>query len=416
MKHSRDLTFACARRILRKPARLIRREVLPRALPPARKRLAPKSHDVRVVGLLSSATGIGKSGRLCLEMLQAAAYRTSTHDVSALFAAGDNISYDAGDLPAAGGFSIYHLNPPMLLPALIHSGLGRYYGSYNIGCWAWELQSLPDEWVNAIRFMHAIFVPSRFCQATVQRYTTKPVIVVPPPIAPSPGPVGTRRRQGPLRVVNVFRFGSSFERKNPIALVEAFRRAFGADVETQLVLKTSDGARFPAEMDRLRPAIGAMGNVVLIDEVWPEEHLAEFIRSADIYASLHRSEGFGLPLAEAIMAGVPVLATNWSGNADFCRPENSFPVDFALVPFRDDHGDYDQVRDARWAEPSVEHAAEQLRCIRADLAGAQERARSARDFLTRHIATHDYARALDSIAATTPAPDLSTSQEGGSLI
>jgi len=401
MKFSRDLTSRSARRFLRTPARFARREVLPRVLPPARKMLAPKSHHVRVVGLLSSATGIGKSGRLCLEILRTAAYMASTHDVSALFAADDDISYEASDLSASGGFSIYHLNPPMLLPALIRSGLNRYYGSYNIGYWAWELETLPREWVSAIKFMHAIFVPSRFCQAAIQRYTEKPVIVVAPPFSPCSGSIGVKRRHGLFRVVNVFRFGSSFERKNPIALVKAFRLAFGADTQTQLVLKTSDGARFPSEISRLRKAIGDMDNVVVIDEVWPEDRLAEIIQSADVYASLHRSEGYGFPLAEAMVAGVPVLATNWSGNTDFCLPEHSFPVDFTLVPVRDGHGDYDQVSDARWAEPSVDHAAEQLQRIRNDIGGAHQRAQSGRQFLARHIATHDYLGALDSIVTGT---------------
>jgi len=144
-----------------------------------------------------------------------------------------------------------------------------------------------------------------------------------------------------------------------------------------------------------------MDNVVVIDEVWPEDRLAEIIQSADVYASLHRSEGYGFPLAEAMVAGVPVLATNWSGNTDFCLPEHSFPVDFTLVPVRDGHGDYDQVSDARWAEPSVDHAAEQLQRIRNDIGGAHQRAQSGRQFLARHIATHDYLGALDSIVTGT---------------
>jgi len=178
----------------------------------------------------------------------------------------------------------------------------------------------------------------------------------------------------------------------------AFRAAFGSDRGVKLSLKTSDGGRFPAEMARLRKAIGGQENIALIDEVWPEDRVAALMRSADVYASLHRSEGFGLPLAEAIMAGVPVIATNWSGNTDFCAPDHSFPVDCALVPFRDDHGDYEQVRNARWAEPSIEHAASQLQRVRDDLPAARAKARAAKAALRRHIEANSYQAALASLA------------------
>lgn len=391
-----------ARRILRRPARLLRRELLPRVMPPAPAFAATPHPHARVIGLLSSASGIGKSARLCIEMLRKAGYRVSAGNVAGLFASDDGIVYPtaAESEFAPGGFSIYHLNPSMLLPGVIRSGLTRYYRSYNIGYWAWELESLPPEWIDSLRFMHAIMVPSRYCQAAVKRYTSRPVLVVPHPVAAdSDGvPVAPRNRDI-FRVINVFRFGSSFERKNPVALVDAFRLAFGADPTVELILKTSDGARFPVDMLRLKAAIGEQKNVTLVDEVWSEDRVASLMRSADAYASLHRSEGFGLPLAEAMMAGIPVIATNWSGNTDFCTPDHSFPVDHVLVPFSDTHGDYEQVRGARWAEPSVVHATQQLRRVRDDLPAAQAKARVARAALCRHIEAHNYQSALASIAA-----------------
>jgi glycosyltransferase involved in cell wall biosynthesis len=198
-------------------------------------------------------------------------------------------------------------------------------------------------------------------------------------------------------VLNVFSFGSSFERKNPIALVEAFRLAFRNDPDAELVLKMSHGARHADEMARLKRAVADMANVVLIDAVWDEARLAALKRSADVYASLHRSEGFGLPIAEAIMAGVPVIATNWSGNVDFCPTDCTFPVDYALVPFRDSHPDYDAVGDARWAHPAVAHAAQQLRRVRGDLAAAREKAQRARQALVRHLRAFSYETALASL-------------------
>src|SRR5262249_56625151 len=109
------------------------------------------------------------------------------------FASRDSVPYpaDVGP-PFRSGVSIYHLNPPMLLPGMIGSGLLPYYRSCNIGYWAWELECLPGEWIDAIEFVQAVMVPSRFCQAVVQRYTAKPVMVVPHPVGEPPA--GTEQR------------------------------------------------------------------------------------------------------------------------------------------------------------------------------------------------------------------------------
>jgi glycosyltransferase involved in cell wall biosynthesis len=290
----------------------------------------------------------------------------------------------------------------MLLPGIIKSGLGEYYRSFSIGYWAWELEALPAEWVNALKFVQAVIVPSRFCQAAVQRYTAKPVLVVPHPVDASLFAPQRPEASDVFRVVNIFRFGSSFERKNPIAAVRAFRAAFGDDRTAELVLKTSYGDRYAADKARLLAEIGSAANIRLIDAVWSEAEMAALVQSASVYLSLHRSEGFGLPIAEAIMAETPVLATAWSGNEDFCSRHDTYLCDYTLVPFRDTHPDYEQVANARWAEPSVAHAAEQLRHMRDNPDPA--RARRAKRALQQHLATWDYERALQTILNGTRRP------------
>jgi glycosyltransferase involved in cell wall biosynthesis len=391
------------RRALRRPARFVRRQVLPRVMPPAQRTGPTQPRNIHVVGLMSSASGIGKSARLCAQELMRDGFCVSTADVASLFASNDEISYPTSrDAPIArGGFAVYHLNPPMLLPGIVRAGLGAYYRSYNIGYWAWELESLPPEWISALDFVHAVIVPSRFCQTAVQRYTDKPVLVVPHPVPDTPGRTSSDRTAQPFLVLNIFRFGSSFARKNPIALVRAFREAFANDPETRLLLKTSDGARYPAERDQLMRETEGASNIEVVDQVMDEARMAAVMRSADVYASLHRSEGFGLPLAEAIMNGVPVVATNWSGNVDFCSPDGTYPVDCTLVPFEDTHPDYEQVAGAVWAEPVVAHAAAQLRRIRDRPAEAQRKARHAKRALLQHLEANSYKAAMQVLADVT---------------
>ncbi len=387
---------ALVRKFLRAPARFVRREVLPTLLKPASAPLNIPIKRVRVVGLLSSASGIGQSARLCIDTLRRAGLHVSTDDVSDLFGTNDGVSYAADSPQATPDISIFHLNPPMLLPAVIRSRLSSYYKSYNVGYWAWELETLPPEWVEATRFIDAVMVPSRFCQSAVERATSKPVLLVPHPVESRVGlnPHQPRPADRPFRVLTIFSFGSSFERKNPLALVAAFKLAFGADTTAELILKTNGGNRHLADLGRLRSAIGDAGNIRLIDEVWSPESLNDLLLSADVYASLHRSEGFGLPIADAIMRDIPVIATGWSGNMDFCPPGSKDVVDYDLISLEDAHTDYSQVQSARWADPSAHHAAQLLRETRDDYAAAQSRARRVKAHLREHLAASTYSHAL----------------------
>ena len=390
------------RRVLTPAARAVRQHLLPPLFPYRGHAFPQALRDVRVVGLLSSSSGLGKSARLCIEALRDAGYAVTGADVADLFDSADGLAPPMTETRRAPPqVSIYHLNPPMLLPGIMRSNPIAFWRSYAIGYWAWELETLPAEWIGAIRFMDAIMVPSAFCKTAIERHTTKPVLVVPHPVTLDPSPLCQRPEQPdgrPFRVVSIFNFGSSFERKNPVAVVRAFRRAFGSGQPAELILKVSDGSRYADDKARIEAEIGRSSNIRLIDEVWDAARLSHLLASADAYLSMHRSEGFGLTLAEAIVEGVPVVATNWSGNMDFCRPDLCFPVDYALVPLQDRHASFATVGKARWAEPSIEHAAAQLRRVRDHREAARRAAAELRDHLRAHLRGSTYARALSGLA------------------
>ncbi len=392
-----------ARRLARPFARGVRRHVLPRLIRPPFHTRAPALpvRSIRVVGLLSSATGLGNSARLCARQLAGDGYSISASDVAPLFGVSDAIAF-AGDPGRSGSeaMSLYHLNPPQLLPGILRAGLGRYYRTYNVGYWAWELETLPREWTDAIRFMDAIMVPSQFCRDAVQRYTDKPVRVVPHPLPPDL-PVLPRQRDAdaPFTVLAMLNFGSSFERKNPYAALRAFKTAFDADPGARLVFKTSGGHRYPKELAELRTEAGDMSNVEVIDAVWSEEKLLQLYRDADVYLSLHRSEGYGIAIAEAMMMECPVVVTAWSGNMDFCSEETAFLVECELIPFKDADRSYAGIGEARWADPSVPEAARALAQIREQPDMAQAKARAARRSLIDFTTAHSYDRAVRSLAA-----------------
>src|SRR5436305_7216483 len=123
------------------------------------------------------------------------------------------------------------------------------------------------------------------------------------------------------------------ERKNPLGLFAAFAQAFRRDDKAVLVLKVSRGRRYPREFARLTAAARKIGAIV-IDEILPRDEANGLLAACDCYVSLHRSEGLGLTLAEAMLLGKPVIATNYSGNLDFMTPATSRLVDYRLVPLK----------------------------------------------------------------------------------
>jgi glycosyltransferase involved in cell wall biosynthesis len=157
----------------------------------------------------------------------------------------------------------------------------------------------------------------------------------------------------------VFDFHSQIERKNPAGAVSAFRAAFPKKQENvQLILKTLHAERRPAEFNAVRAAMDGDERIVLIDGALGRAEVCWLIQNSQVYLSLHRSEGFGRPIAEAMFLGTPVIATGWSGNVDFLSEETGFPVRYRLRPVSASEYPFAA---GEWAEPDIEHATDVMR-------------------------------------------------------
>jgi glycosyltransferase involved in cell wall biosynthesis len=162
-----------------------------------------------------------------------------------------------------------------------------------------------------------------------------------------------------------------------VAAVRAFKLAFdGGRDDARLILKTHHVSAYAAGCRELAAAIDGDPRITVLDRTMDRAELDDLVSSSDAVMLLHRSEGFGLPLAEAMGRGLPVVATNWSGNTDFMDFGNSCPVSYCLVPARDPQGSYDHA-DQLWAEPSAENAAVHLRRLRDEPALRTELGRAA---------------------------------------
>jgi glycosyltransferase involved in cell wall biosynthesis len=324
-----------------------------------------------VVGCLRSATGLGQSARLSYQALRSENVDVYGIDVSAPLMQ----PVDIPDFSFRDGRSIYgtgtlliHVNSPFLPLALLSIGRHLVRDKWIVGYWAWELPRVPQDWRYGIPFVNEIWVPSRFVADALSAVAGDTRIrVLPHPVAAGMDgfPASERHHGRPFTVLTIFDMASSFERKNPLAAIEAFRQAFPGDRTARMIVKVQNTKSFPDGHRRLQAAIDDADNIALIDRTMRFSEIIELYREASCLLSLHRSEGFGLPLAEAALLGLPVVATDWSGSTDFVTAQIAYPIPYRLAPARDPQHTYDWP-DMVWAEADVAAAAAALRHIRSN--------------------------------------------------
>lgn len=320
-----------------------------------------------VAGALRTASGLGRVTRVVFDALRAAGEDVVALDITRALRQADDLPppADPGVARPGPGRLILCVNGPLTGLALLAVGRRLAAGKHVIGLWNWELPAMPPDWRLGVGLVHEIWVSSRFTADAVRPIARdRPVAVIDYPICLEPAPPRPPRTpDAPFTVLSLFDAGSSVSRKNPSGAVEAFRRAFGDDPAARLVLKAQRLAGFPAEQARLAAAIAGAPNITVLDATLDEAGLEALIGSADALLSLHRAEGYGLTLAEAMRLGVPVVATGWSGNADFLTTQVGIPVPWRLVPAEDPQRTYHHPG-LLWADPDLDAAADALRRLR----------------------------------------------------
>jgi glycosyltransferase involved in cell wall biosynthesis len=244
-----------------------------------------------------------------------------------------------------------------------------------IGLWFWEAASLPAWARIELDRVDEIWVPSRFARDAFRTTTGKPIVVLPCVVDAPPPPACQRSDYGLPEDAVLFFFNfdsnSSDARKNPWGVIRAYRDAF-TDQErhgpVRLVLKTQNLDAHPQLRAALEQELDAV-NAILLDGELPREVMNGLLGSIDVYASLHRGEGFGLGIAEAMYLGKPVIVTAYSGNMDYTTRTNSCLVGYTLRPV--EASDHDMSPHAKgvyepgltWAEPNVNQAARWMRYL-----------------------------------------------------
>jgi glycosyltransferase involved in cell wall biosynthesis len=318
---------------------------------------------INLAGYFESETGVGEGVRSNLRIIQATGIPYVLNNVV------DPTSQNL-ELLSEG----FNTNNPYVANLLtinadrlyIHGAEYPDYmrGHFNIGYWAWELPEFPGEWAASFGYTDEVWTPSKFTRDAVASQSPVPVKVVPHAMDPifMDQVAADRSKFGlsPQTFVFLyfFDFHSYLERKNPLGLIKAYKKAFGDRKDVQLLIKSLHGPDHPIELVMVEKAIDR-SNVRLLDRNLSREEKHELMLACDCYVSLHRSEGFGLTMAEAMMCSKPVIATAYSGNVDFMSDDDSFLVPYRLITIEQTHGPYKA--GYHWADPDLDYAADAMR-------------------------------------------------------
>lgn len=326
---------------------------------------------VQFIGPWNYANGLGVASRSYVSALRHTSYALNLAPIKRPFHVHRRtaVPLDINDFSGPADVAAIHLNPeawPALLVDEQKQAIER--ARLKLGLWVWETESIPDYWHPTFGSVDAIWAPSRYCQGVFAAGASAPVHVIPyvvtvPSSLPHPDKIRRTKEEIGLKaddrsILYAFDGSSYLVRKNPSALVRAFARTRLGRSGWKLVLKTKHLFDLQEQGAQLQQLCDAAEGVVLINRALDLDTMRNLMAIADIYASPHCAEGFGLTVAEAMAMGKIVVATDYSGTRDFLDDSCGFPVRYTLTSLQDDHGAY--TKGNTWAQIDEDHLAESL--------------------------------------------------------
>ncbi len=328
-------------------------------IPPGKVMIKPPViSGVNLIGHVSSTSGVGEDLRMAQAAFSFAGIRSAS------------IPFSGRDLKIESGFKVnlFCTTGYQAVIANAAYGPGLFEGHYNIGYFPWELEDWPRELVPALGLFDEFWTSTEFIADALRKVTDKPVLLmpmgveVPEGIWPLVKQQQYKEKKEKVSFLFMFDFLSGIERKNAWACLEAFQRAFSNEMDVELVVKTIN---FNVELEfcrRLESLVSADRRIRMVNKMMERMELMELISHSDAFLSLHRAEGFGRGIAESMLLGKHVIVTDYSGNRDFNKPENSFLVEYDLIPVN--AREYVFSQSQQWANVRIESAVKQLRNCR----------------------------------------------------
>ena len=294
---------------------------------------------VNLIGYIRSEHGLGEACRLTADALNDSGIEWSAFDWEINNPSRQNDDTWSKKIKASINYniSIFNINADQMNVAKQYLPSAAWDG-YRIGIWYWELTEFPEQWRDAFNLVDEIWAPTRYIQETLKKKSTVPIYYMPPGIRRDEPKVEYNRDYFGLPketflFLNFYDAYSYTSRKNPTAAVTAFQMAFEPDdMSVGLVLKINNIDEESDEYKAVRNVVAGYRNIYIIAKTMTRDEINGLTNVCDASVSLHRAEGLGLLCEESMYYGKPVIATNWSGNTDFMKADNSCLVDYTLIP------------------------------------------------------------------------------------
>jgi glycosyltransferase involved in cell wall biosynthesis len=328
------------------------------------------ARGLNVIGYFQSPTGLGQSARSLADAVEDCGIPVGRIEAST--------PMKRNRREGTFDINLFHVNADASAAVVEEMGPALHAGRANIGYWYWESDKFPEFWRDRFAYFDEIWVASDFCRQSIQSASPIPVELVPPAVRVAESRDGKSRiglKASDFLFLTILDAMSVVERKNPMGTVEAFSRAFPKSSDVQLHVHISNAEQISGLLPALRKA-GDDARVRISNSLLGRDEIEDLLAGCDAYVSLHRAEGFGFPIAEAMALGKPVIATDYSGCTDYLNDSTGFPVHWKSLTLVERIRDYEA--GTRWAQPNEAHAVSQMRLVYEDRQEARRRGEAAR--------------------------------------
>jgi len=346
---------------------------------------------INIIGYFQGSFGLGESARLIADSLQNNLIPFSLISADLLMEERPHENF-RGSLEKHFVYPInlFCLDPRHLFPFIRRYGWDAVRNRHNIGMCFWETNVLPNTHRKMWGHLDEIWTATRYVQEHLSIATSVPVYHVSQPVrlAYTAGNLGEGEKSSfglpnKFTFLFCFCFHSVIGRKNPLAIIKAFRQAFPDRQDVQVVIKSQNGHFYPESLNSIMESIKDDPRIIWIDQNFSSQRRFDLMNACDCYISLHRSEGFGLTMAEAMLLNKPVIATAYSGNLDFMTEENSFLCSYTLVRIGNDgRGIYPP--EGIWADVDIDQAAYWMNYVVTHPSEAKAKALQGKEYILKH--------------------------------